>query len=99
MAEYIDRDKAIRMIEAQCVNGKMFGSEEADMTLIDAYALIDKLQEIPSENVTPVVHGRWIRTPKHIQCSECGKEYVFYKKYCPNCGANMREINDLDGDV
>ena len=28
------------------------------------------------------------------RCSECGLEGVPYWDFCPNCGANMREVDD-----
>jgi len=44
-----------------------------------------------------VKHGKWI-SAKHdnvTKCSECNEEVCFVKKrffkYCPNCGAYMRE--------
>lgn len=52
----------------------------------------------------PIKHGRWIDahdTSGHCyqRCSECGTyiEDVFfandyYVNYCPNCGADMREV-------
>ena len=56
-----------------------------------------------AENVkdwAPVVHGRWMQAryteaPLYI-CSECDKPEYKRHKYCPNCGADMR---DGDGNV
>ena len=64
-----------------------------------AYAAEQLLDEIPTADVAPVVHGRWSdagfgELPKHAPygwaCSVCGgisfnNEYI----YCPNCGAIM----------
>lgn len=55
MAEYIDRSSAIKCIESQCVEGKMWGNDETEGTLIDAYSTIDDLMEIPAADVVPVV--------------------------------------------
>lgn len=61
-------------------------------------------------DVAPVVHGEWVLgtveagyfTPGGNRpwiCSECG-EIVSLRldkpsnKYCPNCGADMREVDD-----
>lgn len=60
----------------------------------------------------PVVHGRWITTvytttskrgriisSKKFECSKCG--YSNGRKqsnYCPNCGADMREVNSGPAD-
>ena len=65
--------------------------------------LCDIFEEIPSEDVQPVKHGKWeVRTQKDgttigqhsvTYCSECG--YVIFTKensFCARCGARM------DGD-
>ena len=79
MAEYIEREAAIKCIEGQCVDGKMWGNDESEGTLIEAYSAIDDLMEIPSADVAPVRHGRWIsvKNPQwpaysHDQCGICG---------------------------
>ena len=66
-------------------------------TPAQAIARIGKLE--------PVRHGRWIQSkmvPTYHHCSLCKAThrmkmscnvYVF-TKYCPNCGADMRGIND-----
>ena len=99
MDEYIRREDAIKCIEGQCVDGKMWGNDESEGTLIEAYSAIDDLMEVPPADVAPVRHGRWVH--EHISegyawviCSEC--EAVIHKilinkrlNYCPNCGAKM----------
>ena len=102
MAEYIRREDAIKCIEGQCVDGKMYGNDESDEgTLIEAYSAIDDLMEIPPADVAPVRHGRWVDRivdeneviqpwMKRYYCSEClegGNQSWF--KFCPNCGAKM----------
>nr|DAG19002.1 MAG TPA: hypothetical protein [Caudoviricetes sp.] len=51
-----------------------------------------------SDDVAPVVHGRWIHDGCRIEggidwchCSECGKSDNFCARtnYCPKCGAKM----------
>lgn len=56
--------------------------------------------EVPAADVRPVVRGRW-EWNKHYglyQCSNCHNSYVDIEwvkegkwKYCPSCGADMRE--------
>ena len=59
---------------------------------------------LPSEDVAPVRHGRWILDEKRyvIYCSECSAPVSYYPNikdvreenhYCPNCGCKM----DLEG--
>lgn len=66
-----------------------------------AYAAEQLLDEIPTADVAPVIHGRWIDPPlygnKNCICSECGRlisiqsswRGEIMQKYCPNCGAKM----------
>ena len=74
------------------------------MRLIDGDALIEKfneaVEEMPTADVAPVVHGRWIEQEKYTfgvmyDCSICGDRILDNGhpwNYCPNCGARM------DGD-
>lgn len=99
MDEYIRREDAIKCIEGQCVDGKMWGNDESEGTLIEAYSAIDDLMEIPAADVAPVRHGRWIeRKSFHAEggisakCSACQKDVQYLGNplnYCPNCGAKM----------
>ena len=70
------------------------------------------IDEQPTVDAVEVVHGRWnkrdwrgISVPGFMACSACnvmiprpdGNRYCLYKlRYCPNCGADMR---DGDGNV
>jgi hypothetical protein len=60
--------------------------------------LCDIVAEIPSEDVQPVKHGRWINEGfLNIYCSNCSKTpdgwpTPMQTDYCPNCGGRM------DGD-
>lgn len=72
--------------------------------LIDRQAAIDALgdahfknygnaimviQSLPSAE--PVRHGKWIFNAPWYKCSECGAERLCAERYCPNCGARMRD--------
>lgn len=97
MAEYIERKLACRAVEGQCVDGKMWGNEEYEGTLIDAYEAVDAIDAIPAADVAPVVHGRWEKRGCSWYCTCCGNGYritcgtipASRHKYCPNCGAKM----------
>ena len=92
MTDYIDRQAAI---DAMSVIIDSICEQEA----------IDALYALPSAEVEPVKHGRWIvvsdgygnseATACICECSECKDTIWVYKKsdrkwkYCPNCGAKM----------
>lgn len=54
-----------------------------------------EIETLPTADVAPVVHGRWIAThDEFCSCSLC--KYPVYvawgqTNYCPNCGAKMDE--------
>jgi len=55
-------------------------------------AFITKIKHLPSVTPQPKV-GKWIDTGSGQECSECGEiqyGYDSFRKYCPNCGADMR---------
>lgn len=55
------------------------------------------IEEAPTADVAPVVHGRWVAKPtmyrhpnaRNYYCSECRYEPTETKEFCPNCGARM----------
>lgn len=69
---------------------------------------IDYLDEVPAADVVEVQHGRWEHNDDGYGCenlwwcSACKKEFVLIAGtpcdngyyYCPNCGADMREVKD-----
>lgn len=98
MTKYIEMESLIELAQhnspiCQCM---------ADFT--DVKRLIE---DAPSADVAPVVHGRWIvahgnPTP---YCSKCRKEAIrtflggyAYSEHCPRCGAKMQGKEATDGD-
>lgn len=71
------------------------------------------MEEAPTVDATPVVHGRWKEQYMYYACSVCGAEYndeivLLYEgdsnnglfsgfEYCPHCGAKM-DGSDSDGN-
>ena len=52
------------------------------------------INNIPSADVRPVVHGHWIDHGSFVTCSHCKEEQYGLdtgRIYCPNCGAIMME--------
>ena len=57
-------------------------------------SVIKVIESIPTVDVAPVVHGRWIDIPDKSEwdqkmCSVCGNYFCCQNNYCPNCGAKM----------
>lgn len=63
------------------------------------------LEEIPSVNAAPVVHGRWMKKHDKVcywrECSVCGAKPLKSKygaeaetAYCPDCGSKMDLVAD-----
>lgn len=105
MAEYIERESAMPLPELP----KEYRNYQTD-NLDDAYEqgwydALCCLEHIPTADVAPVAHGRWIYTGKYgeYECSichgidaDCSDYYsvhlVTEQNYCPNCGARMDEV-------
>ena len=56
---------------------------------------IDYLDEVPAEDVRPVVRGKWKerRFSEDVygaECSVCHTTWDYGTNFCPNCGADMR---------
>lgn len=51
------------------------------------------ISDLPTADVAPVRHGRWVRDDSGvICCSECGEEHdwdEYRATYCDACGAKM----------
>ena len=69
-----------------------------------AWETQNRIRELPSADVQPVKHGKWIDAytwtmfhefkssgrGEHFWCSECEQGQKQKSNYCPNCGADMR---------
>lgn len=90
MDEYIKREYAV-----DAVLDVYYDTPDIDLSGEKFEAAIRK---IPTADVAPVRHGRWLPTTKWWQggsawkqCSECGILHCGKSPYCPNCGAKMME--------
>ena len=89
---------------------RLIDADKADVEFISCYygnhCYIEEVQEWLDEQPTidaePVVHGEWIMRGGRRYCSACGQMacvtrdredfwYTCGTNYCPNCGADMRE--------
>ena len=90
--KYVDFDKVITTY-------KTFGH-------LNLHNVLEAFNEIPAADVQPITHGKWkeIKTgfdlfDYQFECSIChgwtpNKAYVIAPDFCPNCGADMRGINE-----
>ena len=98
-ADAVDRMKRYGSIWMEYTEG-MSNHEVAEQALkASKQAVIDVLENLPSADVAPVVHGRWVKEDRgHVEycavCDQCGFDWMWsdrgYFKFCPNCGAKMR---------
>lgn len=101
MAEYIDREAAIKEAEKY---GLSYGSVIGRHSGI-ADCIASEISRIPAADVVPVVYGHWKKDRDTIKCTVCGfgmfpNRYTFMNgvcvtdnelpNYCENCGAKMR---------
>lgn len=88
MDEYISREDVLDIVSQYCLDDD--GScSKAD---VDPREMLDEIEALPSADVQPVRHGRWIISSDgyYPYCSECqarpeGKP----TKFCGECGARM----------
>lgn len=97
--ECIDREEAIRICER--LRDK---TDNDDMAFALNWA-IQSIKGIPAADVKPVARGKWLTEyepdgkPYCLHCSVCDDDFSIIgittaSSFCPNCGADMREVND-----
>ena len=74
---YIDTAKLIKSVKKQV--------EDED----DIEDIIYLINETPTEDVAPIVLGKWIKCGTNYKCSNCGKHDDIEGNYCWFCGAKM----------
>ena len=91
MSDYIKREDATE------VYSKLYWMHEGLLNFQEELGEVyDEIISIPSADVAPVRHGRWVvidaEEPRRYGCSECKRLSWHMENYCGNCGARM------DGD-
>lgn len=95
MAEYIERRMAVDAIAEIMATGFV---EDRFILPHELQDLQDELEALPTADVAPVVHGRWIHTNSlcdpfcevwRCSCCSAEDENGACYNYCPNCGAKM----------
>lgn len=102
MSDYISREAASAVIEGEqkklCPVGLWGRKFAADADKYDILQeMLDKLEAIPTVDVEPVQHGRWIEDHDYLKCPKCGvmvmRDFTFFDigdwNFCPNCGTKM----------
>ena len=104
MADFIDREALMKFP----IRRDHCDKEHANEHFINGIeTVMEYAENLPTADVEPVRHGRWVESPclyygaKQYVCSICYSD-TFWNKYsitvkyphCPNCGADMRGIND-----
>ena len=107
MAErrFIDANNLIEEIrEERCYNCRNFKDMKCDYCGTADY--IYMIEDMPTVDVAPVVHGHWIEKEKYsfgimYDCSLCDnriRDNGYSWNYCPNCGAKMDKKEDKHED-
>ena len=100
MTEYIEREAAVKVFN----NFDAGRADSPPFTLLTPEEFAEYLYELPTADVAPVVHGRWVDNgiPDSMLsgCSVCGftcGSSSFF--YCPICGAKMDESDEPENEA
>lgn len=92
MAEYIKREAALAICEEEYREQLRILNYAGDSV---AWNIGHAIKVLPTEDVAPVVYGRWIAThDEFCSCSLCKYPVCVawgQTNYCPHCGAKMDE--------
>lgn len=104
MSEYIDREAAIEICEAE-YQARLRMCDYCGDTV--AWNIGSEIKALPAADVAPVVHGRWIDNGANgykwaFICSRCGyvdgHPFDDRHNFCPSCGARMDGDSDGSND-
>lgn len=105
----IDADALFKYNGRSISDAVKYGNKDAEQqewsySTMMMYEIAYEIDNAPTVDAVPVVHGRWIwnETGKpdweqFYTCSNCGDIEYWESHYCPNCGAKMDL--EVDGDV
>ena len=89
---YVEREQALDVIDLAD-----FIADERGL-LLDADSVQACLLDIPTADVQPVARGEWELVdgaePRRYGCSVCKRLSWDETNFCPNCGADMRGVDD-----
>lgn len=101
MAEYIEREKAFKLIKEQKEKETGAYSKGRNKGLIIAGSIINNKEVLPTADVVEVKHGEWTKVEvigngygqtyyQHKNCTVNSTQlYECPFEHCPRCGAKM----------
>ena len=97
MYEYINRDAVHDLVRSLTKYAWASPVRNEQRVTVDADDVQFGVDKIPSADVAPVQHGRWLcvdtDTEQFFSCNRCKKKEYWESDYCPSCGCKM----DLEG--
>lgn len=95
MAEYIDREKAIELLDEIFDKTDPEGSEQ-----IVVLKCRKAVRELPTADVQEVKHGEWETDGLAAVCSLCKTKIVIEQydgemNYCMNCGGKLDDADNV----
>ena len=98
-----------RYIDAESLKNRIIrklGIKNENYLLPAEETLYNAIDEAPTADVQPVIHGKWINhthtnglgiTFIDYECDACHEHIDTWKSdYCPNCGAKMAEPQESE---
>ena len=93
MAEYINRDAVHDLVRSLTKYAWASPVRNEQRVTVDADDVQFGVDKIPSADVAPVRHGRWLcvdtDTEQFFLCNRCKKKEYWESDYCPSCGCRM----------
>ena len=96
MAEYIEREEAIRILSNPITMSMCVKLDECKYKRQQRETDLELIKSLPAEDVQPVKRGRWVfnKPPDDwvmslYTCDQCSHLEEGKPNYCPNCGARM----------
>ena len=97
MNDYIKKEDAIDMLQKHAE--RLTHQTNISLSNVRSGVMTAKwlIEDMPTADVRENVKGEWIDRGKDMmirwQCSECGRKDIHIYNFCPDCGADMREVN------
>ena len=93
------KERTLKKLKQMFSDGRYLGSGSyAPLEVLEDFEVaIKALEQEPRKGqwiIVEELQGEWEGTKKYA-CNKCGEKVgVFKSNYCPNCGADMREVEE-----